>query len=88
MRRGDPRISVRLDDELARRFRSYQEAHSLSESDAARTLLALALSHGHDPVARAALAIQSRVCAELGRHHHEMERKVLAAIRQLVPEGT
>ncbi len=85
MRRADKRLTVRLDDELARRFASFAHENALSDSDALRTLLAWALERTGDPVAKAALAIQSRFCAQVSKETAEFEHRVMAHLRALAP---
>lgn len=84
MRRAeDKRLTVRLDDELARRFSDFKRAHSMSDSDALRTLLAWSLERSGDPVARAALAIQGQFCAQLSRDVADLQATCLSRIRAL-----
>lgn len=87
MRKDDKRITVRLDDELYRRFSSYARANGMTDSDAARTLLAMGLA-GDDPVAKAALSIQSSFTHQISRYTAELTKGVNATLRKLLPQGT
>jgi hypothetical protein len=88
---ADGRISVRIDDELARRFAEYQQEHGLDESTAARNLLARALARGRSTLEREAdqqvLSLQARVCATLGRHFAEFQKLALHDLRSLAPRS-
>lgn len=88
---GAGTMTVRLDDELARRFLEYQEQHGLDQSTAARNLLARALARGRSSRELAAdqvvLSLQSRVCAMLGRDFAEFRKAALANLRSLTSRG-
>ncbi len=74
-------ISVRVDDELARRFEAYQKRSGQTSSDAARMLLAIGLEHSRGPAAVSALALQSKVCAALSQEWAGVEQRLLRVLR-------